>query len=272
MPDSQTDETRTSIIDPVMDHDDFSFDQLSESYNFRNVSDRSRLFARLIIKELQSRPQPRAVADAGCGLGLGRGKHAADYVRAIAPHCEHYTGIEPDPGIQPEHGQFDEFQTAFFEDSKLEDGKYDVIYSFLVMEHVTNPQAFIETAYKALKPGGVFMFMTMNQKHYFTRIASLLHTLKIDEPILRMVHGKQTETYHYPVAYKFNDPQAITAMAQKVGFDQADFAFTEVRGPKSYFPGPLKPFYNWRTRSRVRHQDPSRLLELYGRIRKPVSA
>lgn len=255
-----------------MAHDDLSFDELTEAYNFRNVSDRSRLFARLIIKELECRPQPRAVVDAGCGLGLGRGKNAADYVRAIGAYCEHYVGVEPDPEIQPEHDQFDAFQTAFFEDSQLEPNHYDVVYSFLVMEHVTNPEKFITTAFQALKPGGVFMFMTMNQNHYFTRIAAALHKLKIDEPILRLVHGKQTETYHYPVAYKFNATKTIENMAKSVGFNECKFAYTEVRGPKSYFPGPLKIFYNWRTRSRQQRHQNNRLLELYGRLQKPIDS
>ncbi|MEM1108501.1 MAG: methyltransferase domain-containing protein [Planctomycetota bacterium] len=258
-------------IKPILPHDDLLFDELAAAYNFRNVSDRSRLFARLIIKELQHRPSPRGVVDAGCGLGLGRGKQAQDYVRAIAAHCEQYFGVEPDPDVKPTHGCFDQLQHALFEESELPTEQFDVVYSFLVMEHVTDPVPFVETAYRALKPGGVFIFMTMNQRHYFTRIASALHRLKIDEPVLRMVHGKKTENYHYPVAYRFNHPKIIDQVAERVGFESPQYAYTEVKGPVSYFPGPLRLFYNWRLRSRQNRKAPERLLEIYGRMVKPVN-
>ena len=39
-------------------NDNLSFGELQEAYNFRNVSDRRRVFANLIVKDLESRTDP----------------------------------------------------------------------------------------------------------------------------------------------------------------------------------------------------------------------
>lgn len=43
--------------------------------------------------------------------------------------------------------------------------RFDAIYSFQVLEHVTNPFILIQSAVKCLVPGGILMFSTPNNDH-----------------------------------------------------------------------------------------------------------
>ena len=45
-----TDTDVDQLIKPVAEHDDLTFEELSKRYNFQKVSDRVRMFTRLLIK------------------------------------------------------------------------------------------------------------------------------------------------------------------------------------------------------------------------------
>ena len=180
-------------------------------------------------------------------------------------------GIEPDPTVTIDPRFFKNVQRCMLEDANLPINHFDLVYAYLVMEHVMNPRAFMEVVYRCLKPGGAFFFLTPNGRHYFTRIASTLHTLRLDEVVLRMLHGRATvDWYHYPVAYAFNKPGQINKVIEGMGFEEPRYLFIESVGPRSYFPGPFKPFYWMMTLKRRRIHNPKCLLDMIGCIRKPA--
>jgi 2-polyprenyl-3-methyl-5-hydroxy-6-metoxy-1,4-benzoquinol methylase len=45
-------------------------------------------------------------------------------------------------------------------------GTFDVVCSFQVLEHVTNPASFLESCVQCAKPGGIIAFSTPNIKHH----------------------------------------------------------------------------------------------------------
>ncbi len=256
------------LLTPQADHDGHSFQQLQLAYNFRNISDRRRVFTNLIVQELKSRANP-TVLDIGCGCGMAREN---SWQWAIRPYAGTYLGIEPDPNMVPAQGLYDQTQTAVMETSRLPENSVDVAYSWMVMEHVENPVAFCEKLYSVLKPGGVYFYSTPNIKHYFTFVAKFLKQLKIDEMVLNMIRKQeQVEDYHYPVQYKFNDERTVAEVANQVGFDQPQFAYVEVEGPINYFPGPTKLLFHALAWKRTKIQRPDALLTMMGRIQKPAS-
>lgn len=243
------------------------FEELAQSYNFLHPAGRVNLFVGTVLGEVQRRERPVRGLDIGCGHGIALDTAATMRIRECV---DELWGIEPDPGVsQP--AAITHFQHATMETAKVPGNSIDVAYSCLVMEHVVDPVPFMRAVFECLKPGGVYIGMTMNARHYFARITRSIRAVRADETILRLVRGRQNvEEYHYPVAYRINSERVIDRICREVGFERPEFAYAEPGGPAPYFPGPLRPIYlglNWK-RSVIRN--PKCLLELYCRVRKPL--
>lgn len=242
------------------------WEQFESGYNWRYPSDRVRLFVDLCVDRVARIPRPRRVLDIGCGGGVAQDRSAPARIRA---EVEELWGIEPDPKM-PKPDYISNYQHALMETAKIPENSIDFAYSCLVMEHVGDPEKFMRALHRCLKPGGEYLFMTMNARHYFVRIASTLKTLRVDEAALRLARGKQTvEEYHYPVTYCFNDERSIAKICSACGFEAPRFGYVEFGGPAAYFPGPSKILVSAMDKSRDWFRKPKKLLELYCLIRKP---
>lgn len=258
-----------ACLEPQRPHDELPFDELALRYNFRKTSDRRAMLVRLIINELKGRPGPTRVLDIGAGKGIGR---QIAFQRAIARHCDELWGVEPDQGITQPDGVFTQYQHAMMETAELPENAFDVAYAFMVMEHVADPTAFLSALKRCLKPGGVFLFMTPNRRHYFTRSANLLKTLKIDELTLRILRRQgDLDEYHYPVVYRFNTPEQIDLATRNAGMERPGYVYLESVGPRPYMRGPLLPIFYLLMYKRSIIKNPRVLLTLTGRIAKPLS-
>ena len=78
---------------------------------------------------------------------------------------------------------FKHFQHATIEDAELPQRFIDLVYSGMVVEHVANPDAFMRSIARCLKPGGVHLFMTVNGSHYFGRMSRSLQRLGLEDVV-----------------------------------------------------------------------------------------
>lgn len=249
-------------------HDELSFEELSRRYNFRLTSNNRVTMARLVIDECRGRTPPVRALDIGCGRGIGR---QVRYTRAIAGAADELWGIEPDTGITPEEGLFDRFQHATAESAELPENYFDTAYSYMVMEHVEDPAGFLRAVHRCLKPGGTYLFITPNARHYFTMWASALERVNFADGVLRVLKGKKAvEGYHYPVRYVCNSPAQIDGLAAEIGFAAPEYAFVEPDGPRGYLPGPLKVIFHALAWKRKVIRKPEVLLTLICRLTKPA--
>lgn len=250
-------------------HDGYSFEQLREAYNFQRTTCWQRTFLRLLAEEadrIRSEKGSVRALDIGCGVGIGR---RPQWTAAVREHFDELWGIEPDPAITAQEGVIDHFQTATLETADLPEGHFDLSYSFMVVEHVADPHAFLTAVQRSLRPGGVHLFVTVNGHHYFAKLAKFMKTMKIEDAMLRVLRGKQTtDSYHYPVQYRMNRPGQIDRLAAEHGFEKPEYAFIEEDGPKPYLRGPLKPFWSVMMAKRRRIENPRQLLTMYCRMRK----
>jgi hypothetical protein len=142
----------------------------------------------------------------------------------------------------------------------------------MLMEHVKNPRPFMEAVARCLKPGGSYIFGTINGAHYFAKIAGSLRRLKLDELILRLLHGKSgVESYHYPVFYRVNTTRVIENLAAELGFEKPQYIFMEQTGPDPYFPGPMRPILRALQWKRDVLRDPTKLLVLICKLTKAAT-
>lgn len=257
-----------ALIAPEYERDTYTFDQLEPLYNFQKTTPRrAKLLIRMILHELRDRPSPTRVLDIGAGEGIAQ---SITYQRVVAQHCDELWGVEPDESIERTDNVFHNYQHALLETADLPESYFDVAYAFMVMEHVQDPDAFLSAMARCLKPGGVFIFMTPNKKHYFSILTSLLKTLRVEEFLLRVLRGKsEVEDYHYPVAYKCNTPKQIDPVATRLGLEQPRYVFLEGEGPRPYMRGPLILLFHLFVLKRKLWKNPRVLLTLVGRIRKP---
>lgn len=241
--------------------------KFESSYNLLHPSHRDQFFMDMVLDTIRTYPRPRRILDIGCGEGVGTDPAL---FKQVVSESDEFWGVEPDTSIKPREGVFTNFQHALFEDANIPDNSIDVAYSCMVMEHVQNPEAFMRKCHRVLKPGGTYIFLTVNGAHYFAMISNTLRMLKLDETVLRIARpGHVVDGYHYPTAYKFNRPRQIDAACAALGFDKPRYVFAEHEGAKCYFPGPTKAAWHALTWKRKVMQNPRVLLELIGVIRKP---
>src|SRR5262245_51498081 len=121
----------------------------------------------LFLDEIERRmPQTGAVLDLGCG-----DNRMLDTWRT--PRRQVWgVDFQEHPALV-DHANFRLLKTdgsiPFGEDT------FDLIASRWVLEHVTSPGAFLTDVARVLRPGGVFVNLTVNAKHYIPWTARLFH-------------------------------------------------------------------------------------------------
>ncbi len=242
------------------------FDELKRTYNFLHPAGRVGLFTGVVLGELEQRSGPVCALDIGCGHGIALDTRAPQSIRAAV---DELWGVEPDVRI-PRPPYLTHYQHALVETADLPENSFDLAYSCLVMEHVARPDEFMRAVFRCLKPGGAYLFMTINARHYFARITRAVKAVRLDERLLRLVRGRaEVDEYHYPVAYRFNSERAIDRVCARTGFEQPEYMYAEPGGPEPYFPGPLRPIYLALHGKRRYVRNRRALLELFCRVRKP---
>lgn len=251
--------------------DALSMEESARSYNFKTMSDRRTVLTRQIIRECmraRAKGETVRVMDVGCGRGMERDER---YVAAIKRWADEMWGVEPDESVAPPASIFDHVRHALLEDADLPENHFDVAFSYMVMEHVADPERFYTALARTLKPGGVYVFLTPNKAHYFSICTRILMALRLEEIVLRILRGKVSEEYHYPVVYKCNDRKQIERYALTSGFSRVDIACFEITGPRPYLKGPLRPIL-WAMEWKRRHfRKPHLLLNLMARLTKAGS-
>ena len=211
------------------------FTKYENLYNLLPPGDRNTFFINILLNELSNYKSP-VVVDIGCGAGISRKTEHLEKIRLSASKM---IGIEPDKSITIPP-VFDEVQHCLFGVLNLPSGSVDFAYSSMVMEHVSQPDKFIQKLFEILKPGGCYLFITVNENHYFTKFARFFKKIKADMIMLNIAKGKQlVEQYHYPLEYRFNSKKIINDIAYKKGFTEPRFIFAEHRKAILYFPAPL---------------------------------
>ena len=98
--------------------------------------------------------------DIGCGRG--------DFLRRMSQRGWHTYGVEPLPALSapavenPPNGSAPIIYRGFVEDVPLQEGFFDVITLWHVIEHIDDPERMLEQARTALKDDGLLMIAVPN--------------------------------------------------------------------------------------------------------------
>lgn len=258
-------------LKPVAPHDAMPFSELARSYNFHKTTERKVIFTRLLIDEIRHRPglrggqAPVRVLDVGSGGGISGDPGLQ---RLVSAHADEMWGTEWDKNNTPVEGAFDRHIHGDVCDVPLPESYFDLAYSFLVMEHASDPLKVLRSIHRALKPGGVYVFLTYNGRHPFTRIATTLRRMRLEEIVLKIITSNAERRWHYPVEYQFQHENQIQSLSRSAGFKEPEFVYLENGEVDGAFRGWRRPL---RAAIRARLQrgsNPRDLVTMIGRLVK----
>ena len=167
----------------------------------RNWDD--QLFRERILAHL--RPAA-AVLDLGAGAGIVEQMNFRGLAGSVC-------GVDLDPRVVG-NPMLDEGRVANADGIPYEDGRFDVVFSDNVLEHLDKPlEVFLEVA-RVLKPGGVFLFKTPNKWHYMPTIARL--TPHGFHQYVNRLRGR-AEVDTFPTRYQANSLDDVERLAVDAG-------------------------------------------------------
>jgi SAM-dependent methyltransferase len=158
-------------------------------------------------------------------LEIGGGP-AAWTARAIRDRAAEIVGIDIDPVIRTN----DVVDEAIVYDGgrfPLPSAHFDVAISRWVNEHLLDPVLHFSEVARILRPGGIYLFRTVNLYHFTTPVAYLTpHWLQV--PLVRWLRNMPSRQHDpYPTFYRVNTRRRITAIGRKVGLSPVSFAMSE---------------------------------------------
>jgi len=175
---------------------------------YRQGENRREVFADLVLATVASfAPEPVTALDIGCGHGfLGK----TELQRKIASKVDRYLGVEPDQTVE----QADFFSVVYhsiLEEAPIASNSVHVAFAAFVLEHVKDPDRFLQRLHEILVPGGVFLGFTVDGRHPFSQISWLMGALHVKDWYLDSVRGKRgVERYeNYETFYRINTPKQL---------------------------------------------------------------
>lgn len=158
------------------------------------------------------------------GAGKGRTGHAAVIKQEVAS----LVGVDPDSSIGLNPYLDERYQMTIEDFAKDHHSCFDCLYTTSVLEHVTNPYAFLSACKSLLKPGGMLFSLTPNLWHYFGMATKVSSLLGIEDWLLERLVGEQVKnSYHFPTAYRLNSVRTIKRTLMSTGFRKVDFKFMD---------------------------------------------
>lgn len=167
------------------------------------------------------------VLDAGCGI--------TTYAE-IKGKCRMVVGVDADPRVT-RNRHIDAIIHGDLNQLPFPDSTFDVVMSWTVLEHISDPQACFNELARICKPGGLMVHTTPNALHYANFIIKST-PFKFHEWFIHKVMGEKDTPY--PTLYKVNTPQRLRKIMRDHGFQPREIRMIDT-GP--VYLGWLSPAY-----------------------------
>ena len=143
-------------------------------------------------------------------------------------------GIDPDPDVMTN----DALQSAAVmggDGFPVADESFDCCVSNYVVEHVPDGAAHLKEVARVLRPGGVYIFRTVNGLHYLA-VAAKMTPHWFHELVANRARGL-AKTAHdpYPTVYAMNTSVAISRATRAAGLKLERIEWSEKEPPYAHF-------------------------------------
>jgi len=157
-------------------------------------------------------------------LEIGAGHGAHQFPGAIRERAGRLVGVDPDPRISQNPFLDEKHQGPLEEFAEDWRGRFECVYAYMVVEHVSDPAAFFQACRQVLAPGGHFFAATPNVRHYFAFAARATAAFGVQDHVLKfLVGGQAADSYHFRAHYRVNYPGKIARVLREAGFSQVEF-------------------------------------------------
>lgn len=112
----------------------------------------------------------------------------------------------------------------------LDDASVDLAVSDYVLEHVTDPDAFVKELARVLRPGGTFVGRTVSRRSPLSLVARVVPNERHADAVARLQPGREAQDVFH-TAYKMNTRQDLA----KVLDADFDWALAHRTGLEQYF-------------------------------------
>ena len=142
-------------------------------------------------------------------FGAGRGKfvelepESMRKITDISGIVARYAIFDVDPVVMQNPSTTDRYHAPVGAPLPFEDESFDLVTSWMVLEHVTDPAFYAAEIGRILKPGGWFCAMTPNRRGYFSLGARLIPEAMHRFVLHRLVPHKKDED-GFPTCYRLN--------------------------------------------------------------------
>lgn len=179
--------------------------------------------------------------EGGDVLDVGAGEHASGDLRPLLHRHPRLVGTDPDHAIENNATLAERHRLTAEELAEEHAGRYDVVLSVYVPEHVEEPAAFASACFRMLRPGGSWFALTLNVRHYFGATAWATNRLGIQPAVLHRLKGEAAAHDHrFPTRYRFNSRETVARVCRGAGFETVELRMYDAPERYAwYLPRPL---------------------------------
>jgi SAM-dependent methyltransferase len=176
-------------------------------------------------------------------LNVGAGSNVSGAMQPLLRRGPYLVGVDPDAAIEHNVTLAERHRMHIEEFAENHPGRFDMVLSTYVLEHVEHPAEFAAACAHVLRPGGVWFALTLNVRHYFGATTWALSRLNAADRVLHWLKADElVHEHHFPTVYRFNSQAVIRRECASAGFDSIDFrCYDAPRSYQWYMPATL----NW---------------------------
>jgi SAM-dependent methyltransferase len=179
--------------------------------------------------------------EGGLVLDVGAGEHASGDLGPLLRRRAVLVGTDPDAAIERNATLTERHRLPVEGLGPDHAGRYDLVLSIFVLEHVQDPLAFAAACARVLRPGGSWFALTLNVQHYFGATAWATNRLGVQPALLRRLKGAEAEHAHrFPTRYRCNSRGTVERVCRDTGFGTVEIRVYDAPDRYAwYLPGPM---------------------------------
>lgn len=218
-----------------------------------------------VVPAPKRRPREYSRWIAGCVdgtsrvLNIGAGEGRSESFRAVMRKQPYVVGIDPHETVMSNATLDERYQLTMEDYAATHPERFDVAFSIYVLEHVADPDRFINACASVLKPGGRLFGLTLNRYQYFGFVTWATTRLGVSEAVLKRIKSQdEIDQYHFPTQYRLNTIGTISKHLESAGFSSVEFrCFDQPERYAWYLPKRLSGFSHGYAKAAYRVGRPS---------------
>ena len=127
--------------------------------------------------------------DVGCGHQV-LSDWRLDAERDLVGRAAYFAGVDPDGDAINKHRTLSNVHIGAVEALPFQSNSFDLVTANMVMEHLPDPASALAEISRVLRPGGLFLFHTPNEKGYIVAVAKRL-PYSVSRLAARLLDGRK---------------------------------------------------------------------------------